>query len=777
MKIEEIISGTDATSLLNDILNRIHLHGPVDARDFEDLAYIKKFQPQLFKDFERKLISLMGLFYKNEEPQSLLEELYSVFAKAIVDELGVTFTPVQADAFRKINNNIYYSFSAPTSAGKSFLFRELLKRVSGDIVIVVPSRALIAEYIHIISSQVENDVMVLQFIEIVNTLRTKRRIFVITPERGVELFKNIELLNVQLFLFDEAQISEEDVRGMKFDSFVRRVDRVLPNAKKVFTHPFVQNPEAQLTKHDFKTNADSFCYRQHSVGKIFMSAEENFNYFSSHEIGKINFIPSNEDIVAEKLIQNGTVLIYTSKKKIYDGTFLLDFAKYIELCPKLTDPDALDYVNELREYIGASQSGSERHSIMIDMMEKGIVIHHGSIPLKARLMIESFVNANHARICFSTSTLIQGINMPFDIVWINNFSFTGSEAQKRLDLKNLIGRAGRSTSDSGKFDYGYVIVEPSNVRTFRARLQEVATLSPISLLDEPTQSIDEDQRDIVTAMKDNTFNDELQLTQTQVDRLTEADLDADIEFILKNLIVKQRAIKAKEYYALSKPSRTKIKNSFQLIYISHLRRKELTKAEKMVLSASIPILLWRIQGKSFREIVSLRYAYLSRKDELRAILNRLKAKEITPTKAKELRDELFIHYSPIAAPLPNKKLTVASLFGRDRPVIDLEYDILVYDTYDYLDKVIAFSLSDPLSAAFQLYFEKTNDPDALAMVNYIRYGTNDYKEIWLLRYGFSFDEVEWLDEYVESVDETQIVFSPGVESLEPEKKDILSKFL
>lgn len=78
-------------------------------------------------------------------------------------------------------------------------------------------------------------------------------------------------------------------------------------------------------------------------------------------------------------------------------------------------------------------------------MKRGIVIHHGSIPLKARLIIEEFVNGHHAKICFSTSTLIQGINMPFDIVWINNFSFTGNEDQKTLNLKNLIGRAGRTT--------------------------------------------------------------------------------------------------------------------------------------------------------------------------------------------------------------------------------------------------------------------------------------------------------------------------------------------
>ena len=63
--------------------------------------------------------------------------------------------------------------------------------------------------------------------------------------------------------------------------------------------------------------------------------------------------------------------------------------------------------------------------MLLSLMQKGIVIHHGSMPLRARLLIEHFVNKGFARICFATSTLIQGINMPFDVVWIDNFKFRG----------------------------------------------------------------------------------------------------------------------------------------------------------------------------------------------------------------------------------------------------------------------------------------------------------------------------------------------------------------
>ena len=91
----------------------------------------------------------------------------------------------------------------------------------------------------------------LQFVENINKAHTKRRIFVLTPERAGELFKYKDSFNIGLFLFDEAQISEENIRGIRFDALVDRINKNFPTAKKVFTHPFISNPDAQLIKHNF----------------------------------------------------------------------------------------------------------------------------------------------------------------------------------------------------------------------------------------------------------------------------------------------------------------------------------------------------------------------------------------------------------------------------------------------------------------------------------------------------------------------------------------------
>ncbi|UYW75918.1 DEAD/DEAH box helicase (plasmid) [Pseudocitrobacter faecalis] len=142
----------------------------------------------------------------------------------------------------------FISISAPTSAGKSFSIKEYISTQDGDAVIIVPSRALIAEYVENLKGYFEHDkdVMISTFVDYVYTNRNLRRIFVLTPERTKDLTTFSKKLNINLFFFDEAQVSEEQERGVIFDVTVRRVQKLFPTAKLIFAHPFVDNPEAQF---------------------------------------------------------------------------------------------------------------------------------------------------------------------------------------------------------------------------------------------------------------------------------------------------------------------------------------------------------------------------------------------------------------------------------------------------------------------------------------------------------------------------------------------------
>lgn len=65
---------------------------------------------------------------------------------------------------------------------------------------------------------------------------------------------------------------------------------------------------------------------------------------------------------------------------------------------------------------------------------------------------------------------------------------------------------------------------------------------------------------------------------------------------------------------------------------------------------------------------------------------------------------------------------------------------------------------------------------ALSMVNCIKYGTNDAKEIMLLRYGFDFEDMDWLKEKIQSINDEEIVFNSSISEIELNKKDIIERY-
>ncbi|BCS86597.1 hypothetical protein prwr041_24900 [Prevotella herbatica] len=763
----------ELTDFIFSLCTELHKEGPVDSDVLESLSIIKSLYPEKIAPFENDILYYMGLFYKTTKPTNFKELIYQEFADSIKETTSCDFTPVQADAFNKIKSSNNFSFSAPTSTGKSFLFNKLLQEAKGDVIVVVPSRALLSEYISKISVVVGKDVLVLSFIDIINKKKTKRNIFVITPERGDDLFQKIDELNIDLFMFDEAQLTEDKLRGLKFDSFVRRVNKKCPKAKKVFAHPFIDNPEAQIIKNKLIGKSSFANYQQRSVGKIFLTRKKNdsFVYFSPFNDKTNGDIVYNGDPIECVLNRKGTCLIYVSKNSIYTSVISEKIQRYIVQCPLIADSRALKYIEKVEEFLG---SNKRKSSMIVEMMRHGIIIHHGSIPLRVRSIIEQFITAGYARLCFATSTLIQGVNMPFDLVWIDNFRFWGSDDEKSLDLKNLIGRAGRTNEKSNTFDFGYVVINESNRGKFTERLLYTSRISEDSLLDLEGHDIFEDVEDEINAIINDDFDIDLKMPNIQVERLKDSNIDVDIAYILDSFFVNGKPISGKEYYNISKVQRDKIKKAFQHIFVSHLNRRELVGGERSVLSTAIPLLLWTIQGKTFAEIVSLRYSFLSMREEQARLTKQLVEGFISEPIFLQEQDKLRVRESPSAHSLPDKSYTKSNSLFKDMSPMKLSYDLVIYDTYDYMDKVISLSLKNPMCAAFFLYYDKTNDSRALALSNYISYGTNDRKEIWLKRYGFEQEDMEWLKPCVDDIDENQITFNDNIKQyLDDEQKSVL----
>ena len=403
-------------------------------------------------------------------------------------------------------------------------------------------------------------------------------------------------------------------------------------------------------------------------------------------------------------------------------------------------------------------------------MKRGIILHHGSLPLKARIIIEEFTKKNFCKICFSTSTLVQGINMPFDIVWLDSF-----EKSKPLSVKNVIGRAGRSTNIS-KFDYGIIVVKDNNKSDFREIMTSKYYLKSESLLDS-SKSLNNDLEEYREAINKGEVDDEYNLTIKEVSRLS-CDNSMDIcKNILDIMFVEDKILNPNQFGELSDANRKCLYENFQNIYKIYLNGRDLSVGEKGVISTAIRILIWEIQGKTFRQIVGYRYAYIRKNNEIRKLLNQIK--ELKDTNEVEfLKNKLYsidARFTTKCNDIPNKDLPIIRLFNCR--AYEVDYDLVVYDTYDYVDKIIGFRLKDVYYTLFNKYYLAFNDVRAQKMALYIKYGTIDEKEIYMLRYGYSFETIEWLKDYIDVINDFEITFKNNVFDLPEDCLSEIGRYL
>ncbi|WP_027330667.1 DEAD/DEAH box helicase [Marinimicrobium agarilyticum] len=758
MIIKSIRESESPENDISILLQRLHKEGPRVSDILEKLSFYKEFHNEIFIKFEEKIISALGIYYKLDKPSDLYSFLMSGFGKHNEKLYGKKLTPVQASIRNATETKKYTSISAPTSAGKSFSIRELIASSTGDAVIVVPSRALIAEYVGSMQRRFSEDksVMISSFADHVFKGRELRRIFILTPERTKDLYKLKQLLNIEIFFFDEAQITDEKKRGLIFDVMIRRIKRNFPNSKLIFAHPFINNPEAHFNKHGIDRNqCFSKAYPFGTVGKICIFKHDNQKsyYFSPYtENGhKINNCVEFDGSFSEFALNGkNSILVYVSKNSIKKGDFLTGFDEYINSLPPTSSLGGLKIIEEIQHILGADNSTHK--STMIELLRKGVVIHHGSIPLEVRFLIESFIRGGHATICFATSTLAQGINMPFDIVWIENNRLIGTEEERALSFKNLIGRSGRMT-DEIKFDYGYVYT--NNPKLFSQRINSTISLKETSLIETCDPSEDEDDRELLEAIKDDTLDDEKNVPLSKVERLSGLESISNAKLFL-DILYSSDSIKESIGGIQNELKRSVARNSLKRIFEISLDR-DLMRGEENVFNNAVSILFHMFQQRSFREIVGIRFSYISDRDKM---------------------NNGFAQFSQPAEKLPNIDRTHAfGLYEANTPSSKVSYDAVVYDTYDYMDQVISFSLSDIFVAAFQIYKDHNEDPRADDVIKLFRYGTNDPYHILLMRYGFPPDLVGEIEKYIANIDEHEIRFKENVKQAPSEIQELTDWYM
>lgn len=193
-----------------------------------------------------------------------------------------------------------------------------------------------------------------------------------------------------------------------------------------------------------------------------------------------------------------------------------------------------------------------------------------------------------------------------------------------------------------------------------------------------------------------------------------------------------------------------MKSCFLSLYETSLGRV-LFDGELNVFNSAIEIMYHVMAGRSFKEIVGIRYSYISDRDGKNNGISR---------------------FSQPANKLPDSHLTRPYSLFHSVNSRDVSYDTVVFDTYDYLDTVISFSLSDVFIGTFKLYLADTNDQRSDVFIDFLRYGTTNRVHIMLMRYGIQPEDVPEISPYVDFISEERIEINPEIYNID---NDILKK--
>ena len=123
--IYRIQNDENLEEIINFCERDIFINGPINSYVLEILSVIKELQPSFFNKYESTIIRLMGLFFKENysDVTDLMQLVMEDYKMSIEQNRKEIFTPMQNEILFKINNFNNYSFSSPTSTGKSYIFK------------------------------------------------------------------------------------------------------------------------------------------------------------------------------------------------------------------------------------------------------------------------------------------------------------------------------------------------------------------------------------------------------------------------------------------------------------------------------------------------------------------------------------------------------------------------------------------------------------------------------------------------------------------------------
>lgn len=387
-------------------------------------------------------------------PNNTFEEAYEEYKKSILKiptQPEGYFFKSQRAVFDSLNKE-RFSYSGPTSMGKSFVMRifikeQILNGFQNNFAIVVPTKALINE----VSSRIITDLKELladknyRVVTAGGALSLQQEhnfVLVLTPERLLYLLLERPDFKLDYLFVDEAhKISSKDSRSPFYYKIVDLLSKRDDKPHFIFSSPNIPNPDVYLnltnTSNDDISEKMTTSYSPVSQMKYIIDLVEK-------EV-KVHNDYSKEFVPVAKLKENVslTQMIKTAGKDSQNIVYCSATSKAIEY--------ALDYANSIKtqednaELLALSREiKGQIHAdyYLADLLTKGVAYHIGYLPADIRLRIEDLFKDGAIKTIFCTSTLVEGVNLPADNLFITSYK-NGLSHMTPVEFRNLVGRVGR----------------------------------------------------------------------------------------------------------------------------------------------------------------------------------------------------------------------------------------------------------------------------------------------------------------------------------------------
>lgn len=342
----------------------------------------------------------LSLHQNTYVPNNTFEEAYEEYKKSILkipSQSEGYFFKSQRAVFDSLNKE-RFSYSGPTSMGKSFVMRIFIKEqiINGfqeNFAIVVPTKALINE----VSSRIitdlkellaEKNYRVVTAGGAISLQQDHNFVLVLTPERLLYLLLERPNFKLDYLFIDEAhKISSKDSRSPFYYKIVDLLSKRDDKPHFIFSSPNIPNPDVYLnlinTSNDDISEKMTTSYSPVSQMKYIIDLVEK-------EV-KVHNDYSKEFVSVAKLKENVslTQMIKTAGRDSQNIVYCSATSKAIEY--------ALDYANSIKtqednaELLALSREiKGQIHAdyYLADLLTKGVAYHIGYLPADIRLRIE-----------------------------------------------------------------------------------------------------------------------------------------------------------------------------------------------------------------------------------------------------------------------------------------------------------------------------------------------------------------------------------------------------